>query len=132
MKAFRHRDAHRDSGVRTYTLLGIRLARLRWVVATLGAHNFERLVVMKLTLTACFAVSCIAFVPGLAEAKGCLKGAAVGGIGGHVAGHHGLIGAAAGCAVGHHLANKKQNVATPAATPAPAPAAPVQPAPAKT
>ena len=42
-----------------------------------------------------------------AEAKGCLKGAAVGGIGGHMAGHHGLIGAGAGCAVGHHMANKK-------------------------
>ena len=47
--------------------------------------------------------------PGLASAKGCLKGAAVGGVGGHVAGHHGLIGAAAGCAVGHHMATKKAN-----------------------
>ncbi len=42
-----------------------------------------------------------------AQAKGCIKGAAVGGVGGHMAGHHGLVGAAAGCAVGHHMANKK-------------------------
>ena len=41
-----------------------------------------------------------------AEAKGCLKGAAVGGIAGHMVGH-GKAGAAAGCAVGHHRANKK-------------------------
>ena len=58
---------------------------------------------------------------GFAEAKGCLKGAAVGGVGGHVAGHHALLGAAAGCAVGHHMANKKQ----------PAPAQGTQPAPAQ-
>ena len=43
-----------------------------------------------------------------AEAKGCIKGAAVGGVGGHMAGHHGLAGAAAGCAVGHHMAHKKE------------------------
>ncbi|TLU72533.1 hypothetical protein [Lichenicoccus roseus] len=42
-----------------------------------------------------------------ADAKGCLKGAAVGGVGGHMAGHHGLVGAGVGCAVGHHMANKK-------------------------
>jgi hypothetical protein len=41
-----------------------------------------------------------------AQAKGCLKGAAVGGVAGHMAGHHGVLGAAAGCAVGHHEANK--------------------------
>ena len=46
-----------------------------------------------------------------AEAKGCLKGAAVGGVAGHVAHHHGVVGAAAGCAVGHHMANKKQKEA---------------------
>jgi hypothetical protein len=43
----------------------------------------------------------------LAEAKGCLKGAAVGGVAGHVAGHHGFIGAAGGCVIGRHEANKK-------------------------
>ena len=43
-----------------------------------------------------------------ADAKGCLKGAAVGGTAGHVAGHHGFLGAAAGCVIGHHEANKKE------------------------
>ena len=40
-----------------------------------------------------------------ADAKGCLKGAAVGGVAGHYSGHHGLLGAAAGCAIGRHEAN---------------------------
>ena len=44
--------------------------------------------------------------PVTANAKGCLKGAAVGGLAGHVAGHHGKVGAAAGCAIGHHKASK--------------------------
>jgi hypothetical protein len=43
-----------------------------------------------------------------ADAKGCLKVAAVGGVAGHVAGHHGFIGAAAGCAIGHHEAKKNE------------------------
>jgi hypothetical protein len=43
-----------------------------------------------------------------ADAKGCLKGAAVGGVAGHYSGHHGLLGAAAGCAIGRHEANKRQ------------------------
>jgi len=73
----------------------------------------------------CVVATTLALLPGLSNAKGCLKGAAVGGIGGHVAGHHGLIGAAAGCAIGHHMANKKD-----AARNAPAPAQPA-PAPAK-
>ncbi len=47
-----------------------------------------------------------AFMPGSAQAAGCLKGAVVGGVAGHVAGHHALLGAAAGCAVGHHYATK--------------------------
>jgi hypothetical protein len=47
------------------------------------------------------AVSLICSAP-MANAKGCLKGAAVGGVAGHVAGKHGLAGAAIGCAVGHH------------------------------
>ena len=71
---------------------------------------------MNLKLIACAAASCAMFLSAPAEAKGCLKGAAVGGIGGHVAGHHGLIGAAAGCVVGRHMANKKAAAAT--ATPA--------------
>ena len=49
----------------------------------------------------------VAMVAAPAQAKGCLKGAAVGGVGGHFIGHHGLAGAAIGCAVGHHRASKK-------------------------
>ena len=45
-----------------------------------------------------------------ADAKGCLKGAAVGGVAGHYSGHHGLLGAAAGCAIGHHEANKRDRM----------------------
>jgi outer membrane lipoprotein SlyB len=45
-----------------------------------------------------------------AEAKGCLKGAAVGGVAGHFAGHHGVLGAAAGCVVGRHEANKRDRM----------------------
>ncbi len=79
---------------------------------------------MRLRLTVCAAVSCLALLPGLASAKGCLKGAAVGGVGGHVAGHHGVIGAAAGCVIGRHMANKKEAVAN-------APTAPATPAPSR-
>lgn len=43
-----------------------------------------------------------------AQAKGCIKGAAVGAVAGHFARHHAVLGAAAGCVVGHHLAKKKQ------------------------
>ncbi|MFC5497661.1 hypothetical protein ACFPOE_08960 [Caenimonas terrae] len=49
----------------------------------------------------------LAMVAAPAQAKGCLKGAAVGGVGGHFIGHHGLAGAAIGCAVGHHRASKR-------------------------
>lgn len=82
----------------------------------------------------CISVAALAFLPGISNAKGCLKGAAVGGIGGHVAGHHGLIGAAAGCAIGHHLANKKDasRIAPEPAQPAPAPAPAKSPPPAGT
>jgi hypothetical protein len=72
--------------------------------------------------TAC--VIALASAPGLANAKGCLKGAAVGGVGGHVAGHHGLIAAAAGCAIGHHAAKKNeaaQKAAPKPTRPSPAP-----------
>ena len=84
---------------------------------------------MTLKTFLCIAATAAALLPGVSNAKGCLKGAAVGGIGGHVAGHHGLIGAAAGCAVGRHMANKKDKAAADApATPAtqPAPAAPAK------
>ena len=47
-------------------------------------------------------------MPNTADAKGCLKGAAVGGVAGHMVGNgHATAGAATGCAVGHHEANKK-------------------------
>jgi hypothetical protein len=45
-----------------------------------------------------------------AEAKGCLKGAAVGGVAGHYSGHHGLLGAAAGCVIGRHEASKRDRI----------------------
>jgi uncharacterized protein YcfJ len=51
----------------------------------------------------------LSLTPAGAEAKGCLKGAAVGGVAGHMVGKgHGVAGAAAGCAIGHHEANKKE------------------------
>ncbi|WLE63059.1 hypothetical protein GIY62_22190 [Burkholderia plantarii] len=55
------------------------------------------------------AVSCVGLLAAanVANAAGCLKGAAVGGVAGHVAGHHAVPGAAAGCAIGHHHAAKK-------------------------
>ncbi|WP_070106211.1 hypothetical protein [Burkholderia plantarii] len=55
------------------------------------------------------AVSCVGLLAAanVANAAGCLKGAAVGGVAGHVAGHHAVLGAAAGCAIGHHHAAKK-------------------------
>jgi hypothetical protein len=72
-------------------------------------HNFNynwRAIVNRKFLAFILAASVTA-VPGLASAKGCLKGAAVGGVAGHVAGNHGVAGAAAGCAIGHHRAKKK-------------------------
>ena len=62
---------------------------------------------MKTAILAFTLVSILPVFSQDADAKGCLKGAAVGGIGGHVAGGHGLLGAGAGCLVGRHMANKK-------------------------
>jgi len=58
-----------------------------------------------------FTITAVALALGLAapaaNAKGCLKGAAVGGVAGHYVGSgHGMMGAAAGCVVGHHYAKK--------------------------
>jgi hypothetical protein len=51
------------------------------------------------------ATAAFALAASPADAKGCLKGAAVGGVGGHFVGHgHAVAGAAIGCAVGHHRA----------------------------
>ena len=52
----------------------------------------------------CTAVLGLAF-SSAAQAKGCIKGAAVGGAAGSVAGH-GKVGAVAGCVIGRHEANK--------------------------
>ncbi len=52
-----------------------------------------------------------ASLPIIANAHGCLKGAAVGGVVGHVAGHHAVAGAAVGCVVGHHRAKVKEKEA---------------------
>lgn len=60
---------------------------------------------MKTFAPLTLAVAALAIATGPAEAKGCLKGAAVGGVGGHFVGKgHALAGAAIGCAVGHHRA----------------------------
>lgn len=59
----------------------------------------------QIALISLFAALTAVSVP--AQAKGCLKGAAVGGVGGHVVGGHGVAGAAIGCAVGRYRANKK-------------------------
>lgn len=62
---------------------------------------------MKTAFLALALVGSIGLLAPNAQAKGCLKGAAVGGVGGHVAGGHGIVGAAGGCLVGRHMANKK-------------------------
>ena len=63
---------------------------------------------MKTVLSFAVLAFAIGFTGAPADAKGCLKGAAVGGVAGHVVGHHGFIGAAAGCAIGHHEAKKNE------------------------
>jgi hypothetical protein len=45
-----------------------------------------------------------------ADARGCLKGAAVGGAAGHYAGHHGVLGAAVGCLYGRHRAKEQERL----------------------
>ena len=62
---------------------------------------------MKTSLLAVTLVGCLAAFSQGANAKGCLKGAAVGGVAGHVVGGHGVAGAAIGCVIGRHNANKK-------------------------
>jgi hypothetical protein len=61
-------------------------------------------------LMGCVAILIALAAAGGAEAKGCLKGAAVGGVAGHYSGHHGLLGAAAGCVIGRHEANKRDRM----------------------
>jgi hypothetical protein len=64
----------------------------------------------KLPLMMAISLSAAA-LPILANAHGCLKGAAVGGVVGHVAGHHAVAGAVVGCAIGHHQAKVKERQA---------------------
>jgi hypothetical protein len=54
----------------------------------------------------------ISALPIIANAQGCIKGAAVGGVVGHAAGHHAVAGAAVGCVIGHHRAKVKEREAT--------------------
>ena len=61
---------------------------------------------MKISATL-FAVAVVALAANTADAKGCLKGAAVGGVAGHYARHHGVLGAIAGCAYGRHHAKEQ-------------------------
>lgn len=66
----------------------------------------------KALKTTCITIAAGALltVTGVANARGCLSGAAVGGVAGHVAGKHAVLGAAAGCAINHHrdkVADKK-------------------------
>jgi hypothetical protein len=80
---------------------------------------FKRSFFMRTSIIAMAFVGLIS-VGGMANAKGCLKGAAVGGVGGHIVGNHAVLGAAAGCAIGRHEANKKdreQAAAQPATQP---------------
>jgi outer membrane lipoprotein SlyB len=50
----------------------------------------------------------LSLMSGAADAKGCLKGAAVGAVAGHFMHHHTVLGAVAGCVVGHHMAAKRE------------------------
>ena len=62
---------------------------------------------MKREMVVAAALLSLSMLPAGAEAKGCLKGAAVGGVAGHMVGSgHAVAGAAAGCAIGHHKASK--------------------------
>ena len=71
--------------------------------ATNGVKKIKAFLSCAAVLLAISAIS----VP--AEAKGCLKGAAVGGVARHEAGRHGFLGAVAGCVIGQE-ANKKDKI----------------------
>jgi hypothetical protein len=64
------------------------------------------------TVLALAAVATLALATSPADARGCLKGAAVGGVDGHYAGNHGMLGAAAGCLYGRHRANERDRQQT--------------------
>ena len=96
-----------DSYAATRFFLTTRLLTRRLFCAVPFDNNQLTKNIMKTAILALTLVSSLALFSQAAEAKGCLKGAAVGGVGGHLAGGHGLLGAGAGCLVGRHMANKK-------------------------
>ena len=96
-------DSHSVTSFRLTT----RLLTRRLFCAVQFDNNQLTKNIMKTAILALTLVSSLALFSQAAEAKGCLKGAAVGGVGGHLAGGHGLLGAGAGCLVGRHMANKK-------------------------
>jgi hypothetical protein len=65
----------------------------------------------KLNMRNLLLTMAICGLPIIANAHGCIKGAAVGGVVGHVAGHHAVAGAAVGCVIGHHRAKVKEREA---------------------
>jgi hypothetical protein len=82
------------------------LARETWALFLGVIGHKGELNMRKLLLT-----MAISGLPFIANAHGCIKGAAVGGVVGHVAGHHAVAGAAAGCVIGHHRATVKEREA---------------------
>jgi hypothetical protein len=85
---------------------GISLARETWA-PILGVIGHKR----KLNMRRLLLTIAISGLPIIANAHGCIKGAAVGGVVGHVAGHHVVAGAAVGCVIGHHRAKVKEREA---------------------
>jgi hypothetical protein len=69
---------------------------------------------MKTTLAVLAIATSALVAPSTADAKGCLKGAAVGGVAGHYAGRHGVLGAAVGCLYGRHRAKEQERQQLPA------------------
>jgi hypothetical protein len=65
----------------------------------------------KLNMRKLLLTMAISGFPIIANAHGCIKGAALGGVVGHVAGHHAAAGAAVGCVIGHHRATVKEREA---------------------
>ncbi len=82
------------------------LARESWAPIRGVTGHKRKLNMRRLLLTIV-----ISGLPIIANAHGCIKGAAVGGVVGHVAGHHAVAGAAVGCVIGHHRATVKQREA---------------------
>ena len=66
---------------------------------------------MKRTLAASFLALTIAFVPGVAVAKGCITGAIAGGVAGHWSGHGTFTGAVVGCMTGRAAHKMRERAA---------------------